>query len=76
MFLLLSLSHLYRAFWGYHSHYPAAADRLFNTFDSQVQKHLRDEKRQLDGEPPAPPVQLSQIKLVDSIYCLVSTVHC
>ncbi|XP_019850114.1 PREDICTED: CLIP-associating protein 1-like [Amphimedon queenslandica] len=51
-----------RAFWGYHSHYPSAADRLFNTFDSQIQKHLRDEKRQLDGEPPAPPVQLSQIK--------------
>ena len=55
---------IFRAFWNYHSHYPSVGDKLFNSFDSQLQKHLKDEKRQLEGEPPPPPVQLSQVKYV------------
>ena len=55
----------YRAFWGYHHHYPTTADRLFDSFDSYLQKHLNDEKRLLDRGPAAPPMQLSQVQYVN-----------
>ena len=48
-----------RAFWGYHSHYPTAADKLFDSFDSNVQKHLNDEK---NGSSSSGQIQLSQVK--------------
>jgi CLIP-associating protein 1/2 len=54
--------HMRRAFWNYHNHYPSVGDRLFNSFDSQLQKHLKDERRQLEGEPLPQPIPLSQVK--------------
>ena len=32
---------LFRAFWSFHSHYPAVADSLFNSLDAKAQKLLQ-----------------------------------
>ena len=53
-----------RAFWGYHSLYPTVADKLFDSLDSNVQKHLRDEKTAMNGgtKGGGGPVRPSQVK--------------
>ena len=38
------LYHNIRAFWAYHDKFPSQGRRLLDSLDTQIQKHLNDEK--------------------------------
>ena len=57
-----------RAYWGYHAHFPSAANRLFNSLDPQQQRHLSDEKTAMErgGANGAMPPPTSSLRAPQS----------